>query len=290
MAIVTRAELESYSNSLEELAKSYNKDFNSVFASIDFDNIPLARDQLIEITNTLLRSGCKASGKLAATFYDLVKERSLGYTEGKAQVFGTYNPATTEGVVRASIQSVVETGETDKLKDDMNDYIGTEFLKSAASCTVTNGMRDRRKVRYARVLSGGMNTCRYCIMLASRGFVYYTEESASHFHPKCRCKVVPGFYDSTGEKCLTNVEGYDPDDILLFWDEMVKYDAKRAYFTPKGAADKNYGGMVLTESERRRFKRDTGTASMTWTESNNFNKKNSKLEETDKKSEEPDKK
>lgn len=290
MAVVTRAELENYSDLLEDLAKSYNKDFDSMFTTIDFDNIALARDQLIEITNTLLRSGCKASGKIAATFYDLVKERSLGYTDGKAQVFATYNPATTEGYVRASIQSVVETGETDKLKNDMNDYIGTEFLKSAASCTVTNGMRDRRKVRYARVLSGGMNTCRYCIMLASRGFEYYTVESASHFHPKCRCKVVPGFYDSTGE-CLTKVEGYDPDDILLFWDEMVKYDSLRAYYTPEGAAAKNYSGMVLIEEQRRRFKHNNpGVGAITWTESNNFNKKNSKLEETDKKAEEPDKK
>lgn len=44
-------------------------------------------------------------------------------------------------------------------------------------------------------------------MLASRGFVYASEQTARHAHPGCDCRVVPGF---AGE---TTVEGYDLDGL-----------------------------------------------------------------------------
>lgn len=67
-------------------------------------------------------------------------------------------------------------------------------------------MRLARQVRYARVPTGG-ETCPFCVMLASRGFVYISEQAASHAHPGCDCRVVPGF---AGE---TEVEGYDLDGL-----------------------------------------------------------------------------
>ncbi len=60
-------------------------------------------------------------------------------------------------------------------------------------------------VRFARVPRDG-ETCTFCIMLASRGFVYWSRETAgefNHYHRNCRCLVIPD--DGSGE-----VEGYDP--------------------------------------------------------------------------------
>ena len=73
--------------------------------------------------------------------------------------------------------------------------------------------KDPRKPRFARVPQGG-ETCRFCLMLASRGAVYLTEHKAgavSHYHANCDCKVVPDFGDG--------IEGYDPS---------VYYDKYRA--------------------------------------------------------------
>jgi hypothetical protein len=50
-------------------------------------------------------------------------------------------------------------------------------------------------------------------MLASRGFVYYTSDTAyegSHLH--CDCVVVPGGPETT-------VDGYDPDAYYKAWRE-----------------------------------------------------------------------
>ena len=69
--------------------------------------------------------------------------------------------------------------------------------------------RARRKAEhttwFARVPSG-VNTCTWCAMLASRGYVYWTEETAGKFskwHDNCRCTVV-----ATTKK--GGIGGYDP--------------------------------------------------------------------------------
>lgn len=59
-------------------------------------------------------------------------------------------------------------------------------------------------VRFARVPRGP--SCGFCIMLASRGFVYATRESAgefTRFHDGCDCRIVAGMQGM-------EVEGYDP--------------------------------------------------------------------------------
>lgn len=76
------------------------------------------------------------------------------------------------------------------------------------------------EVRYAR-LPQGVETCDFCLMLASRGFVYLTEDTASaHVHRNCDCIVVAGVghYESNDLRYSkgdwiqdTHVEGYDLD-------------------------------------------------------------------------------
>lgn len=74
-----------------------------------------------------------------------------------------------------------------------------------------SGKKGRRKgkssygVMFARVPVGA-TTCDFCIMLASRGFDYLSEESAGEFdqyHPNCDCRIVPNYEGGT-------LEGYDP--------------------------------------------------------------------------------
>lgn len=67
----------------------------------------------------------------------------------------------------------------------------------------------RDGVRYARVPAGS-ETCGFCIMLASRGFVYTTPEAAAHAHDGCDCKVMPGFPGM-------EVDGYDPEKLYRIW-------------------------------------------------------------------------
>lgn len=81
------------------------------------------------------------------------------------------------------------------------------------------------EVRYARIPQG-METCDFCLMLASRGFVYLTMETASHSHRNCDCIVVAGVgHHESGVKNAdgsdwvqdTVVEGYDAADLKTLW-------------------------------------------------------------------------
>ena len=80
--------------------------------------------------------------------------------------------------------------------------------RAAAGLAVTiNGKQKGAGIRFARVPSGA--ACGFCIMLASRGFVYATRESAGEFtkfHDHCDCRIVAGTKD-------TQVEGYDPEGM-----------------------------------------------------------------------------
>lgn len=87
------------------------------------------------------------------------------------------------------------------------------------------------EVRYARIPQGA-ETCNFCLMLASRGFVYVTPDTASHSHRNCDCIVVPGvgYHDpyatptSMGDWVQdTTVDGFDLEDLkslLAKWQEI----------------------------------------------------------------------
>lgn len=73
--------------------------------------------------------------------------------------------------------------------------------------TLFTAKKDPSKVRYARVPQG--ITCEWCVMIASRGFVYHTEDTAgdsSKFHLHDDCLIIP----SWGEQ---SIPGYDPDSL-----------------------------------------------------------------------------
>ena len=75
-------------------------------------------------------------------------------------------------------------------------------------------------IRFARVPSG-TETCTFCRMLASRGFVYWSRETAGeldHFHRGCDCRVVASD-DPEG------IEGYDPDREWTLWKRFEEIDA-----------------------------------------------------------------
>ena len=87
----------------------------------------------------------------------------------------------------------------------------------------SNGAGGDYQIRYARVPQG-LETCDFCLMLASRGFVYLTAESAegwNHTHRGCDCIVVAGVVHKEGGKWVqdTQLEGYDLTDLNALREE-----------------------------------------------------------------------
>ena len=92
-------------------------------------------------------------------------------------------------------------------------------LSNAQRARIRSAVRrgGRYGVRYARVPMGG-DTCRFCIMLASRGAVYWSDASASHSHSDCDCRTVPVF----SGKSENSIEGYDVKEYKSQYKKMLE--------------------------------------------------------------------
>lgn len=163
---------------------------------------------------------------------------AAGFYEGQAAdanvrsalVEGAADRAKAERVVRYKAQKLA-AGDYGGFVSELCSYLDTSVRRTANLTTMANAKRDRRRssagmrkagvrgVRFARIPRGG-ETCTFCAMLASRGFVYWTEETAGkfdHFHNRCKCRVVA----STD----ADVEGYDPTEWHARWKAYDQIDA-----------------------------------------------------------------
>lgn len=99
--------------------------------------------------------------------------------------------------------------------DNLNDWLGyiDRWCMSGTRMGIENCVsNDTSNPRWARVPKG--KTCEFCIMLASRGYVYWNKETASlggSFHDgACDCAVVPSWVAS-------KIRGYDPEQLRQRW-------------------------------------------------------------------------
>ena len=118
--------------------------------------------------------------------------------------------------------------------------------------------RAAMKAGYARVPVG--ETCAWCLMLASLGYYYRSEETAlgvepDHYHAHCDCIAVP--YNAPGA-----IEGYD--DYNLYYDMYVT--ARDAYF----GGDYSQEMAQKIEDARIRHEQayESGAVTQKWTDYN----------------------
>lgn len=125
----------------------------------------------------------------------------------------------TQAVARLLAERFPAESAEDRLRRGVRQTVEDQVRRRANETMRKNAARDG--LRYARVPMGA-ETCTFCIMLASRGFVYHSEAKAggegNHYHSNCRCKVIPGFPDA-------EVEGYDPDALYGVWQTFEGIDA-----------------------------------------------------------------
>nr|DAK34661.1 MAG TPA: minor capsid protein [Caudoviricetes sp.] len=104
-------------------------------------------------------------------------------------------------IKRRLYENIEKYAKTHKLGDDefmrlLAEEVGGEVVQHANRTTIHNAVKNN--LCYARVPFG--NSCAFCLMLASRGFVYKTETTAGedkgHYHARCRCKIVAGKKDT----------------------------------------------------------------------------------------------
>lgn len=196
-----REELDALSASLDGLAASASAYARAALAAWDGENPGADRAERASFAAELLMGVSGAFGAQAA-------ESAMGFLAALSVEPGDASPsvaaayAARKGAWVASLDGEAALGA---VGDTAESYVRRDaFEASARAC-------DRAGVRWARVPTGG-ETCAFCFMLASRGYVYTSEQAARGgmgMHAHCDCKVVP---ETAGK-----IEGYDPDGLYRRW-------------------------------------------------------------------------
>lgn len=188
------------------------------------ENVAECRDLVLQVLASVMPMYTGMAAQASADFYDAARELALGERLGAVSISG-YDPRKTEGAVRGFVRFVLD-GRVETFNEQVLQRIDYEMKRSAGESIFANGRRDPRRPKYARVPTGD-ETCDFCLMLASRGFVYSSEATGGavkldHYHSGCDCRVVCQ-WDGGG------VEGYDTQAIYDRWlDAIDALAAERA--------------------------------------------------------------
>lgn len=241
MATIPRRYIDSFTKAINLVSADSRQKLADALAAVDYtQDVATIRDEVIAIMDVYCGGSTDLAAQLAAEFYDGLREYELGERMGAVAQSGR-DPAATDGAVRAFAQKLVEdkTAEFITLCLERLDY---ETKVAAAQTVLNNGKRDPRHPRYARVPTGA-ETCDFCLMLASRSFVYRNETTASHAHSGCDCRIVPSWKSMA-------VEGYDPDALYDQWQKAI--DTK--------AAERAERNGTSVDEERRHIMKGYGNA------------------------------
>ena len=185
------------------------------------ENVAQCRDLVLQALASIMPTYTTMAAQASADFYDAARELALGERLG-AVAISDYDPRKTEGAVRGFVRFVLRD-DVQTFNDQVLQRVDYEMKRSAGESMFANGRRDPRKPKFARVPTGD-ETCDFCLMLASRGFVYTSEATAGaikldHYHSGDDCRVVAQ-WDGGG------VEGYDTQAIYDRWQDAIDGKAR----------------------------------------------------------------
>ena len=214
----------TYSKQIEQQQKAAQKYVESSLryylkADPDFDTAAF-RSYAIEVLSQSYYKYGDAAAALAVMRYDKTM-KALGVDVDGAEIANEWLQESVASSVNYYVKQARTHGAETVIKG-LGSKAKDQPRKAANRTTIANAKRDAKKgVYYARIPSG-TETCGFCLMLASRGFVYGSKEKAgftgmkyNSFHNGCDCTIVAGARNST-------VEGYDPD-----WYYAAYLDARR---------------------------------------------------------------
>lgn len=208
---VRLAFLSEYNEALKTLGVEAGDEFRRVMdewhASNPDATVADARDFCIVAAANVSERFAGPSSEIAAQLFDEVCEGE-GIDATASLLEDLVNMDMVEGAAHYNAGKLVD-GDWDGFVEAEARTVDNNVHRAAYE-TMKKSCKDNN-VQWARIPSG-RETCGYCFMLASRGFVYVSEDTAkAGSHVGCDCIVMPGKPGST------EVEGYDPDALYERW-------------------------------------------------------------------------
>lgn len=200
---VPREAFRDYSVKLKKTARESGEAFKTI-ARAQLKNATSQQEMksiLYHAANDTFEQCANATGKLSCDFFET-------YIKGAKQTEIAPVPKYIKKRLYEHIEDILagRAADDEGVLDLIADHVITEGYQHGNRTTKHNAIRNG--LRYARVPGG--KSCAFCLMLASRGFVYHSTTSAGedegHYHNHCHCAVVAG-------NLKMRVNGYDPDGL-----------------------------------------------------------------------------
>lgn len=224
--MVDRESLNRYSAASSRAVELAKRDLERFWGRLDLSDPDKARDALLEFIPVLVSTYGDLVATAAMEWYDEERAKVAGLPEYRASS-DIYTTSTEQAV--ASTRYAAGHLYTDNQAAALAALAGTvhRLVKDAGRDVIARNVRlDPAHPRYARVPRGA-KTCAWCSILASRGWVYLSKESANLHgkgHDHCDCELVPSWKASEAY-----MEGYDPDALYAQYGE-----ARRAVIAEGG--------------------------------------------------------
>lgn len=207
MASPTYDDVWAYSRQVQGISQKARDAFLAAAQNVDYSDWAAAADQLRDIIYAIVDTYGLAAGELGAQWYEYC--HGLKYDRGYTAIVGKPSRYSVKSDADAVIDKLFsgETG-TEAMVASLAGVVVNQVQKSSRDVILDNldaeykaaiAARDYGKARgmgYCRVPHG--DACAFCIMLASRGFVYASEETATtskrtggKYHEHCTCTAVP---------------------------------------------------------------------------------------------------
>lgn len=197
---------------VQQLARTQNRAgdvaerrLRALWKRLPLDDLGTLEDALFQLYPRLVEESAEVASSAALEWYEKQRE-----AEGIAKAYSPTMPAglvdkvDAEKIVGATLRDLREGVDRAKALARLTDG-ARKLISDSGRATVQHAAEgDPKSPRYARVPTGA-ETCAWCMLWASRGFVYRSEETA-HFkrsHFKCDCQVVPSWSKKP------RIKGYD---------------------------------------------------------------------------------
>lgn len=198
----------------QALAKLAQRDLQAFWYGLGTDDPLKLKAALLDFMPDLIATYGSAAAGLAADRYDELRADSVATGAFRAALADPLPDGQIEAVTRWAIGPAFGDNADPSAALTMLTDATQRLVRQQARNTVDlNVRRDPAGATYARV-PRGRTTCAFCLMLASRGPVYGSKNSAAgnHYHTKCDCEAEPVWSGADMER-LKEQSGYDPDDL-----------------------------------------------------------------------------
>ncbi|MFD8618268.1 hypothetical protein [Streptomyces sp. NPDC059513] len=208
--MATAAAVAEYRSAQSGVSLLAERELRLFFLSLDLTDASLISNALQLFMPSLIVEYGEMGAAVAVDFYDELREASSATKPFRATMAELPEQRAVQASVRWAVTPMFQEEKDPDLTFKKLTEVSDRFVKDTARNTIFHSTdKDPSKPRFARVPSGS-RTCKFCLMLASRGAVYTNTKKAGEaksYHGHCDCQIIP-MWD--GDEYPA---GYSPEEL-----------------------------------------------------------------------------